>query len=66
MSQHVEKLKIGDEIDVRGPNGQMKYEPNMYKHIGMIAGGSGITPMVQVCFRNPFTREFRFADGIAS
>jgi cytochrome-b5 reductase len=48
MSQHIETLNIGDEIAVRGPHGLMQYTPNMKKHVGMIAGGSGVTPMIQV------------------
>jgi len=48
MSQKVESMNIGDKIEVRGPSGQMKYTPNMKSKIGMIAGGSGITPMLQV------------------
>ena len=48
ISKHVTTLKIGDTIAVRGPKGQMCYQPNMARHIGMIAGGSGITPMLQI------------------
>lgn len=33
---------------VKGPKGAMVYTPNMCRHIGMIAGGTGITPMLQV------------------
>lgn len=35
-------------MKVKGPKGAMVYTPNMCKHIGMIAGGSGITPMLQI------------------
>jgi cytochrome-b5 reductase len=42
-------LKIGDVADIRGPKGNFVYEPNMCKALGMIAGGTGITPMLQVC-----------------
>jgi cytochrome-b5 reductase len=45
MSRHLSEMKVGDSIKVRGPKGQMKYIPNMVKHLGMIAGGTGITPM---------------------
>ncbi|RKP24396.1 hypothetical protein SYNPS1DRAFT_23515 [Syncephalis pseudoplumigaleata] len=31
-----------------GPVPKFAYEPNKYKHIGLIAGGTGITPMIQV------------------
>lgn len=33
---------------VRGPKGNFNYTPNMCREIGMIAGGTGITPMLQV------------------
>ncbi|QIW96082.1 hypothetical protein AMS68_001600 [Peltaster fructicola] len=48
ISKHFATLKIGDTVDVKGPKGAMVYTANMNKHIGMIAGGSGITPMLQV------------------
>jgi len=63
MSQHLESMEIGDTIDVRGPSGHYTYkgqgvfevEENRKekkimrcKKIGMIAGGTGITPMLQV------------------
>ncbi|KAL8152540.1 hypothetical protein V2J09_010300 [Rumex salicifolius] len=56
MSQHLANLKPGDVLEVRGPIEKLKYTPNMKKHIGMIAGGTGITPMLQVIeevLRNP-------------
>ncbi|KAI4377349.1 hypothetical protein MLD38_014991 [Melastoma candidum] len=48
MSQQFAKLKPGDVLEVKGPIEKLKYTPNMKKHIGMIAGGSGITPMLQI------------------
>eukprot|EP01111_Echinosteliopsis_oligospora_P000901 TRINITY_DN1112_c0_g1_i1.p1 TRINITY_DN1112_c0_g1~~TRINITY_DN1112_c0_g1_i1.p1 ORF type:complete len:262 (+),score=105.12 TRINITY_DN1112_c0_g1_i1:84-869(+) len=48
MSQYIDKLKPGETIEVRGPKGQFTYTPNMHKKIGMLAGGTGITPMLQV------------------
>ncbi|GAB4828309.1 NADH-cytochrome b-5 reductase-like protein [Ancistrocladus abbreviatus] len=48
MSQHFAKLKAGDVVEVKGPIEKLKYTSNMKKHIGMIAGGTGITPMLQV------------------
>jgi len=48
MSQHIDHLKIGDTIEVKGPKGQFDYQPNMKRHIGMLAGGTGITPMLQI------------------
>ena len=48
ISAHMTTLKVGDTIKVRGPKGAMVYTPNLAKHIGMIAGGTGITPMLQI------------------
>ena len=48
ISAHMTTLKIGDTMKVRGPKGAMVYAPNMCKRIGMIAGGTGITPMLQI------------------
>merc|ERR1712070_340332 len=41
-------LKAGDSVEVKGPFPKLPYSPNMKKNIGMVAGGSGITPMLQV------------------
>ena len=41
-------LKVGSSVDVRGPIGRFKYEKNMHKKIGLIAGGTGLTPCLQV------------------
>lgn len=62
MSQHLESLKIGDTILMKGPKGHLDYKgqgnftikqkreivPYKKKKIGMVAGGTGITPMLQV------------------
>lgn len=63
MSQFVDALKIGDTIAFRGPTGKLKYtsdgefcirRPNKTpvnikaEYINMIAGGTGITPMLQL------------------
>lgn len=42
------KLKVGDEVQFRGPKGAMRYRFGYCKKIGMIAGGTGITPMYQL------------------
>lgn len=44
MTQHLAGMQVGETIDIRGPKGSMQYSPAYAKHIGMIAGGSGITP----------------------
>nr|XP_046250891.1 NADH-cytochrome b5 reductase 2-like [Scatophagus argus] len=67
MSQYLDSMAIGDTIDFRGPNGLLVYKGNgqfsirpdkksepkvrKFKHVGMIAGGTGITPMLQLIRR---------------
>ncbi|XP_027216687.1 NADH-cytochrome b5 reductase 3 isoform X2 [Penaeus vannamei] len=64
LSQYLEGMKIGETIDVRGPSGLLEYRgrgvfaikpdkkspPNLTtaKKVSMIAGGTGITPMLQL------------------
>ena len=48
VSNYVHSLKVGDKIEVKGPLLKFKYVPNMKKKIGMLAGGTGLTPMLQV------------------
>ena len=49
MTKHLEKMEVGKTIDIRGPKRAMQYKPGKYaKHIGMIAGGTGITTMFQM------------------
>ncbi|XP_040140765.1 NADH-cytochrome b5 reductase 2 isoform X1 [Ictidomys tridecemlineatus] len=64
MTQYLEKMKIGDTILFRGPTGRLFYqgqgnlairqyktsmpEKKLVCHLGMIAGGTGITPMLQL------------------
>ncbi|CAN8064691.1 unnamed protein product [Agarophyton chilense] len=48
MSRHLDSLRVGQTIDVRGPLGKFTYEKNSYKTINMVCGGTGITPMWQV------------------
>uniref|UniRef100_A0A7S2SKK2 NADH-cytochrome b5 reductase n=1 Tax=Rhizochromulina marina TaxID=1034831 RepID=A0A7S2SKK2_9STRA len=48
MSSHFFGLNVGDKIQVKGPFPKIKYERNMAKRVGMVAGGTGITPMLQV------------------
>lgn len=49
-------MKVGDKMEMKGPFKKFEYKPNEKKEIGMVAGGSGITPMYQVIdaiIRNP-------------
>lgn len=58
MSQHLEKMEIGDTIDMRGPVGEFDYIGNgkftidgeecIAHKFNMIAGGTGITPVMQI------------------
>eukprot|EP01038_Epipyxis_sp_PR26KG_P004641 gene4641-6522_t len=48
MSPYLHSLKIGQSIEVRGPIGRFKYTPNQYTGIGLLAGGTGVTPCLQV------------------
>ena len=41
-------LMVGQTMKVKGPKGAMVYTPNMVSQFGMIAGGTGITPMLQI------------------
>lgn len=56
ISRYVSLLKIGDKARIRGPKGFFKYSPSLAREIGMIAGGTGITPMLQIiraALKNP-------------
>lgn len=44
---------------MKGPKGQMKYTPDLAAEIGMIAGGTGITPML-VSFSVKASKKTRF------
>ncbi|XP_066446957.1 NADH-cytochrome b5 reductase 3 [Eleutherodactylus coqui] len=64
MSQYLEGLRVGETIDFRGPSGLLIYSgkgtfqirpdkksppvTKKVKQLGMIAGGTGITPMLQL------------------
>ncbi|CAI7838266.1 unnamed protein product, partial [Closterium sp. NIES-53] len=48
MSRHFFSLKPGDVLEMKGPIPKLPYQPNMKRSIGMVGGGTGITPMLQV------------------
>lgn len=48
ISKYMASLVVGQTIKVRGPKGAMVYTPNMVRAFAMIAGGTGITPMLQI------------------
>jgi len=56
ISRYVQNMKIGDKLTVKGPKGQMNYNADLALKLGMIAGGTGITPMLQIiraALKNP-------------
>lgn len=48
MSRYVHQLKKGDKLEIKGPIPKYPYEPNKFQKIVLIAGGTGITPMIQM------------------
>ncbi|KAH9949410.1 cytochrome-b5 reductase [Amylocystis lapponica] len=48
MSQYIHSLKPGEKIGIKGPLMKIPIKINEFDEVGMIAGGSGITPMYQV------------------
>lgn len=56
MSQHLHSMKPGDTLLFKGPLPKYPWSPNKHKHVALIAGGTGITPMYQLTraiFSNP-------------
>ncbi|KAI8372745.1 uncharacterized protein BYT42DRAFT_577860 [Radiomyces spectabilis] len=48
MSKHIHDMKIGDELEIKGPIPKFNWESSNVENVGMIAGGTGITPMLQI------------------
>ncbi|BGP57293.1 hypothetical protein JCM8202_002870 [Rhodotorula sphaerocarpa] len=48
FTEYLFKLKPGDAIAMKGPIPKHPWKANEFESVGMIAGGSGITPMWQV------------------
>lgn len=64
LTQYLESLKIGDSCHIRGPKGRLEYfgngefsiskdpktkgEKKRFKKVSMVAGGTGIAPMLQI------------------
>lgn len=48
FSKHAYGLKPNDTVSFKGPIVKWKWEPNQFKHISLIGGGSGITPLYQL------------------
>ncbi|KAI8871506.1 NADH-cytochrome b5 reductase 2 [Ramicandelaber brevisporus] len=47
-SQYMHSLKVGDEVEIKGPIKKLQFTRNAFEQVGMVAGGTGITPIVQV------------------
>ena len=56
MSTHLHDMEPGQRLDFKGPLPKYPWTANKHEHIALIAGGTGITPMYQLCraiFNNP-------------
>jgi cytochrome-b5 reductase len=48
VSKWISQQKVGSLIEFKGPVKKFQYEANKFDAIGLIAGGSGITPVYQL------------------
>lgn len=48
MTRYLQQMTVGQTIEIRGPKGAMQYSRQYARRIGMVAGGTGITPMYQL------------------
>lgn len=48
MTEHIFGLQIGDKLRFKSQTFKIRYEANRWDEVGMIAGGTGFTPMLQV------------------
>ncbi|CAN8100899.1 unnamed protein product [Discula destructiva] len=56
MSTHMHDMVPGQRLDFKGPLPKYPWSANKHDHIALISGGTGITPMHQLCraiFKNP-------------
>lgn len=56
MSEHMHDMNVGQSLDFKGPISKYPWSENKHEQIALIAGGTGITPMYQLCraiFNNP-------------
>lgn len=48
MTSHLFGMHVGDSLLFRSVAFKIQYRPNRWSHVGMIAGGTGFTPMLQI------------------
>lgn len=56
MSTHMHDMVPGQRLDFKGPLPKYSWTENKHEHIALVAGGTGVTPMYQLCraiFNNP-------------
>ncbi|KAI0473986.1 ferredoxin reductase-like protein [Xylariaceae sp. FL0804] len=56
MSTHMHDMVPGQRLDFKGPLPKYPWTANKHDHVALISGGTGITPMYQLCraiFSNP-------------
>lgn len=56
LSTYFDNLNVGQRVNFKGPLPKYPWEANKHKHIGLVAGGTGINPMYQLIraiFQNP-------------
>lgn len=56
MSTHIHDMVPGQRLDFKGPLPKYPWTENKHEHIALVAGGTGVTPMYQLCraiFNNP-------------
>ncbi|CAK9437512.1 uncharacterized protein LODBEIA_P18900 [Lodderomyces beijingensis] len=51
VTRRLAQVQVGQTVKFRGTVGTLNYSPGMAKEIGLIAGGTGITPILQVITR---------------
>ncbi|KAJ2247855.1 hypothetical protein GGH97_001964 [Coemansia sp. RSA 475] len=51
LSRFLHNTRVGDQVEMRGPHVSWPYTANTYRRVYMVAGGTGITPMVQLIKR---------------
>ena len=48
VSRYLGSLSVGDVVAFSGPGGRFVYKAGDFTRLGMVCGGSGVTPMLQI------------------